>query len=282
MDFGLSFPSVELSDPGAIKEYVQGAEEIGFTQLTALEHTLGVRSSANYSPDQPIHEPLVLFAFMAALTSHIRFTNSILILPQRQAVLVARQAAEIDLLSHGRMQLGIGIGSNEDEAAGMGTDYHTRGARVDEQIDLIRQLWTQEEVSFHGKWHDVEGGLMVLPVQRPIPIIMGGGKGQRPLERIGRVADGWIVPGSSTDETLSQLETIQAAAKAAGRNPDEIKIQGRMTLAGNPEDWLEKAQNWKELGATDIVVSTARNGFTQPGQHLNLAGRFMQETVPQL
>ena len=283
MNFGISFPSVELSDPGAIKEYIQGAEELGFTQLTALEHTLGVRSSANYSPDQPIHEPMVLFAFMAAVTSRIRFTNSILILPQRQAILVARQAAEIDVLSDGRMQLGIGIGSNADEAAAMGTDYHTRGARVDEQIDLIRQLWTHEEVSFHGKWHDVEGGLMVLPVQRPIPIVMGGGKGERPLQRIGRLADGWIVPGNSPGETRSQLATIRAAAAAAGRDPNAIKIQGRLALSGgSPEDWLEKAESWKEIGATDVVVSTARSGFTQPSQHLDLAAQFMQETAPKL
>ena len=136
MEYGIAFPSMDITDPGAIREFAQGAEALGYKQLSALEHTLGVRSSRDYNPDVTMHEPMVLFGYLAGLTKTIRFSNSILILPQRQTVLVARQAAEIDALSGGRMTLGVGIGSNADEAAGMGTEYHTRGARVEEQAAL--------------------------------------------------------------------------------------------------------------------------------------------------
>jgi len=284
MDYGISFPTMDLTDPGEIRAFAQGAEALGYQQLTALEHTLGVNSSDNYTPDTTIHEPMTLFAYLAAVTKTIRFGNSILILPQRQAVLVARQAAEIDVFSGGRMTLGVGIGSNEEEATAMGTDFHTRGARVEEQIALMRALWTEREVTFHGQWHDIDSaGLTILPVQRPIPIYMGGGHGQRPLERIGRLADGWIALGSAGGQVSDQITAIRASATATGRDPGSIVIQGRMSLVtGNPEDWIERAQAWSAMGATSLVVNTGRGGLTDVSQHLELAERFMQDTAPQL
>lgn len=284
MDYGLAFPSAEISDPGAIREFAQGAEALGYKQITALEHTLGVRSSKAYNPDVPIHEPMVLFGFMAAITTKIRLANSILIMPQRQTVLVARQAAEIDVLSEGRMTLGIGIGSNADEAAGMGTDYHTRGARVEEQIELMRALWTQRELTFHGKWHDIEnGGLMVLPKQQPIPVFMGGGHGPKPLERIGRLADGWIALGSAGPDVSTQIAAIRESSVAAGRAKDAVAVQGRMSLVdGSPEDWIERAQGWQNLGATNLVVTTGKGGLTSVDQHLALAEQFINDTAPKV
>jgi len=284
MDYGISFPTMDLTDPGEIREFAQGAEALGYGQLTALEHTLGVKSSDNYSPDTSIHEPMTLFAYLAGVTKTIRFGNSILILPQRQTVLVARQAAEIDVLSGGRMTLGIGIGSNEEEAAALGTDFHNRGARVDEQVALMRELWTKREVTFHGQWHDIDNaGLTILPMQQPIPIYMGGGHGQKPLERIGRLADGWIALGSAGGQVSDQIATIRASATAAGRDPSDIAIQGRMSLVtGNLEDWIERAQAWEAMGATNLVVNTGRGGLENVGQHLELAERFMQDVIPQL
>jgi probable F420-dependent oxidoreductase len=284
MEYGIAFPSMDITDPGAIKEFAQGAEALGYQQITALEHTLGVRSSDNYSPDVSIHEPMVLFGFLAAVTEKIRFSNSILILPQRQTVLVARQAAEIDALSGGRITIGVGIGSNADEAAGMGTDYHTRGARVEEQIELMRALWTQRELTFHGKWHDIEnGGLMVMPVQQPIPVFMGGGHGPKPLERIGRLADGWIALGSAGPDVSTQIAAIRESSAAAGRPENAVAIQGRMTLVnGSPEDWIERAQGWQNLGASHLIVNTGRGGLTDVGQHLELAERFINDTLPNI
>jgi probable F420-dependent oxidoreductase len=284
MEYGIAFPSMDITDPGAIREFAQGAEALGYKQLSALEHTLGVRSSRDYNPDVTMHEPMVLFGYLAGLTKTIRFSNSILILPQRQTVLVARQAAEIDALSGGRMTLGVGIGSNADEAAGMGTEYHTRGARVEEQIELMRALWTQRELSFHGKWHDIEnGGLMLLPVQQPIPLFMGGGHGPKPLERIGRLADGWIALGSAGPDVSSQIAAIKESSVAAGRSADAVAVQGRVSLiTGSPEDWIERAQGWKNLGASHLVVNTGRGGLTSVGQHLELAERFMNDTAPKV
>ena len=277
MDFGISFPSMEISGPEAVKEFVQGAEELGFSQLTTLEHTLSVRISANYSPDQAIHEPMVLFGFMAAVTSRIRLTNSILILPQRQAVVVARQAAEIDVLSGGRMQVGIGIGSNADEAAGMGTDFHTRGARVDEQIELMRLLWTQDVVNYQGRYHKVtHAGINPLPVQKPIPIWIGGGA-PKVVERIGRLADGWFPqfqPDSAGQEQIAQMREF---AKAAGRDPSAIGIEGRVSFGdGNPDTWNKAAAAWDEAGATHLSVNTMRAGLQGPDQHIDAIRRFKE------
>ena len=284
MEYGIAFPSMDITDPGAIKEFVQGAESLGYKQISALEHTLGVRSSDNYSPDVRIHEPMVLFGFMAAVTTKIRFSNSILILPQRQTVLVARQAAEIDALSEGRVTLGIGIGSNADEAAGLGTNFHNRGARVEEQIELMRLLWTQRELTFHGKWHDIKnGGLMVMPTQQPIPLFMGGGHGPKPLERIGRLADGWIALGSAGPDVSSQIAAIRESSAAAGRPADAVDVQGRMSLVnGSPEDWIERAQGWQNLGAKHLIVNTGRGGLTDVGQHLKLAEHFITDAASRI
>jgi len=281
MEYGIAFPTMELTDPGEVREFAQAAEALGYEQITALEHTIGVRSSDTYTPDRPIHEPMVLFGFLAAVTKSIRFTNSILILPNRQAQLVARQAAEIDVLSGGRMNVGVGIGSNEDEAVSMGADYHNRGARVEEQIALMRELWTKQEVSFHGQWHHVEGGLTLLPKQRPIPLFMGGGHGTRPLQRIGRLADGWIALGSAGPDVSSQIATIREASLAAGRAEDAVAIQGRTSIVrGNAEDWMEAARGWKDLGASHLVVNTGRGGLKGVAAHLKAAERFMREAAP--
>ncbi len=279
MKIGISFPTIELQDPKEIKEFAQGAEQLGFHHLTALEHTLGVRTSASYRPEVPIHEPMTLFAFIAAVTQTIQFANSILILPQRQVVVVARQAAEIDFLSGGRMRLGIGLGSNKEEAIGLGSDFHTRGARVEEQIAVMRALWTQDIVNFEGEWHRiVDGGLTVLPVQRPIPVWIGGGHGRRPLERIGRLADGWVAGSAAQGEAESQLEIIRNASEAAGRSREAVQVQGRMPLAGgSADDWAAAAERWRELGASHLAVNTSRAGFASAAEHLGLAERFMRE-----
>ncbi len=279
MKIGISFPTIELQDPEAMKEFAQGAEQLGFHHMTALEHTLGVRTSGNYKPDVRIHEPMVLFAFLSAVTRTIQFANSILILPQRQAVVVARQAAEIDALSGGRMRLGIGLGSNEEEAIGLGSDFHTRGARVEEQIAVMRALWTEDVVNFEGRWHRIiDGGLTVLPVQRPIPIWIGGGHGKRPLERIGRLADGWVASSSAQGAAEEQLDTIRNASAAAGRPRDAVQVQGRMPLVGgSAAEWTSAAERWRELGATHLAVNTSRGGFTTAAEHLALAERFMDE-----
>lgn len=281
MHIGLQFPTSEIGrDPGAIREFVQGVEALGFHHLTALEHVLGTASVRGqggraYSPELPIHEPLVTFGFIAAVTSRIELVTSILVLPQRQTVLVARQAAEVDVLSGGRLRLGIGVGWNRDEYEGMGADFRTRGQRVEEQVEVLRLLWTDPVVSYQGKWHTLhEAGITVLPAQRPIPIWMGGSN-EHVLHRIGRLADGWMA-GGEYDE--ARMETIRNAAREAGRDPGSIGVQARTSLTNStPEQWRRDIELWRGKGATHLVAGTSGKGLS-PNQHLQLAERYLRET----
>ena len=191
---GISLPVRELeNDLAGIRDFARTAEELGFTHLRIPD--MVIRPGGGH-----LHEPLTLLSWVAALTSTIELVPSVIILPVRQTVLVAKQAAELDLLSGGRLRLGVGVGRSPEEYAALGQDYGTRGRRCDEQIELLRLLWTQDEVTFEGQWDHVEGaGINPLPVQRPIPIWIGpGGGGQAPavLRRVGRLADGWfaIIP----------------------------------------------------------------------------------------
>ncbi|HEX9921222.1 MAG TPA: LLM class F420-dependent oxidoreductase, partial [Anaerolineae bacterium] len=182
MKLGVVFPQTEIGhDPAMIKDYVQTAEGLGYAYLLAYDHVLGA------NPDRPggwqgpytyrdsFHEPLVLYGYLAGLTQTIEFVSGILILPQRQTVLVAKQAAQVDLLSGGCLRLGVGIGWNAVEFEALGQDFHTRGKRIEEQVTLLRELWTKPLVTFEGAGHTISAaGLNPLPVQRPIPIWFGG------------------------------------------------------------------------------------------------------------
>lgn len=280
MQIGIAFPTLELTDPRQVRDFAQEAEHLGFGFLTALEHTLGTRALREggqdaYTPDMFIHEPMVLFGYLAGLTERIEFVSSILILPQRQTALVARQAAEVDHLSGGRLRLGVGLGNSDVEATGLGTDFHTRGARIEEQVEVMRALWTQRELTYHGRWHHLENsGLTVLPVQQPIPVWFGGGGSARTLERIGRIGDGWIATGPAPE----RIAAIRAAAVAAGRAADAVGIQGRFTVTGGePEAWRAEVERWRELGTTHLTVNTRGTGSDQAVAHLRVAERFLKE-----
>src|SRR5215468_7579817 len=226
MEIGAIFPQTELSaDPGAIREFVQAVEAMGYTNLFVADHVLGADtrfhhhpSLASYSYKSVVHEPLTLLGYVAALTTRITLATGILILPQRQTALVAKQAAEIDVLSGGRLRLGIGVGWNQVEYEALNQDFHTRGRRSAEQVAVLRALWTQEVVDFHGRWHHIShAGINPLPVQRPIPVWFGGGRpGVEPvIERIGRLADGWFpqfAPDAVGRETLERMHGYARAA----------------------------------------------------------------------
>jgi probable F420-dependent oxidoreductase len=280
MQLGIAFPTLELTDPRQVRAFAQEAERLGFGYLTALEHTLGTWPNRPdgrdaYTPDMFIHEPLVLFGYLAGLTERIELVTSVLILPQRQAVVVARQAAEVDHLSGGRLRLGVGLGNSAVEAEGVGSDFSTRGARVEEQVAVMRALWTQREVTFHGRWHHIErAGLTVLPDRQPIPVWFGGGGSARTLERIGRIGDGWIATGPAAE----RIAAIRAAAVAAGRPAGAVGIQGRFTLTGaEPEAWRYEVAQWGALGATHLTVNTRGAGSDKAAVHLRTAERFLRE-----
>ena len=285
MRLGVVFPQLEITaDPGAVRDYAQTAEALGYTHLVVYDHVVGADRSVRpdwrgtYDLHSLFHEPFVLFGYLAGLTQRLELVTGILILPQRQTVLVAKQSAEVDVLTRGRFRLGIGVGWNEVEYQALNESFGNRGKRSEEQIDLLRALFTQESVTFHGRWHHVEAaGINPLPVQRPIPIWLGG-HSEAAVKRVARIGDGWL-PQRSPDEVRPTIEQIRAYAREAGRDPSTIGIEGRFSIAGTtPEDWAEVVEKWKDVGATHLSVNTMGAGLRSPQEHIEAIQRFW-ETV---
>ncbi|MGJ6968981.1 LLM class F420-dependent oxidoreductase [Streptosporangium sp. G11] len=274
MRIGVVFPQTEIgADAGAVRAYAQGAEELGFRHLVAYDHVVGADPEVHqgwkgvYDIESTFHEPMVLFGYLAALTS-LELVTAIIILPQRQTVLVAKQAAEVDLLSGGRLRLGVGLGWNKVEYEALGQDFGSRGKRAEEQVQLMRRLWTERSVTFEGTYDRVTGaGLAPLPVRRPIPIWFGG---QSPpaYRRTGRLADGWfpqVPPGPTLDEAKAMVEE---AAVQAGRDPSALGMEGRVGWTGDAEELDDLARRWRESGATHLAVSTMNAGLRSVDDHL--------------
>lgn len=294
MQLGAIFPQTELGpDPGAIRDFVQAVEGMGYDHIFVADHVLGADphfhthpSLASYSHTSVVHETLTLLGYMAAITSKLLLATGILILPQRQTALVAKQAAEIDVLSGGRLRLGIGVGWNEVEFEALRQDFHTRGRRCAEQVAVMRALWTQEVVDFHGEWHHIShAGLNPLPVQRPIPIWFGVGGRQNALppesvlRRIGRLADGWCPNIPTNDEGQAIVTRVHQYAREAGRDPSTMPLEGRVRVAGkNPEGWLQDVHAWVTLGANHIIAEARGGNYAFPHQHVDVLQRF-KDTV---
>jgi probable F420-dependent oxidoreductase len=275
---GVTFPQNEFSgDAGAIKEFAQTIEGLGFSSFLAYDHVLSADASSRpgfsgaYDLTDPFHEIFVLFGFVAAITERVELVSGVLILPQRQTALVAKQAAEVDILSNGRLRLGIGVGWNEVEFEGLGMDFSTRGARSEEQIHLLRRLWTEDTLSFEGRWDRIDrAGIVPLPVQRPIPIWIGGYV-EAARERAGRLADGYFPRGDVKPDAngRAMFERLRGYAAEAGRDPGSIGIHMQFPVgSGSPDEWRARRNAWKEVGVTDLSVNTMRAGFTTPAQHL--------------
>ena len=296
MEVGAIFPQTEIgTDLGAIRTFVQAIEELGYDHIFIADHVLGADpqvhrhpSLARYSYKSVVHEPLTLMAYLAAITTRITLATGILILPQRQTALVAKQAAEVDVLSGGRVRLGIGVGWNEVEYEALGQDFHNRGSRCEEQIAVMRALWTQEVVNFHGRWHRIaHAGLNPLPVQQPIPIWLGIGGRQtaRPpdvaLRRVGRLADGWS-PNMPTNEAGQAIVAqVHRYAGEAGRDPARLPLEGRVWIGGRPpEDWIKQVKAWQSLGATQFIAEARQGGLTFPDGHI-AAMRRLKEVIVQ-
>jgi probable F420-dependent oxidoreductase len=274
---GVTFPQTEIgADPGAVRAYAQRVEELGFRHVLVYDHVLGADPAVHqgwngpYDVDTTFHEPFVLFGYLAGLCS-LELVTGIVILPQRQTALVAKQAAEVDLLTGGRFRLGVGLGWNAVEYEALGKDFGDRGARVSEQVTLLRELWTQRSVSFDGQYERVTGaGLAPLPVQRPIPVWFGGSS-PAAYRRIGRLADGWFPqvrpgPGGGLEEAQAM---IAAAAADAGRDPSAIGMEGMVTWgSGGAEKLAAQVERWREAGATHVAVSTMRSGLGGVDGHL--------------
>jgi probable F420-dependent oxidoreductase len=274
MRIGVVFPQTELGgDVGAVRAYALRVEELGYRHVLAYDHVVGADPAVHapwngpYDVTTTFHEPFVLFGYMAAITE-LEMVTGIIILPQRQTALVAKQAAEVDLLTRGRFRLGIGLGWNAVEYEALGQDFTTRGRRVEEQVDLLRRLWTERSVSYQGSFDTVTAaGLAPLPVQQPIPVWFGG-QSERAYRRIGRLADGWfpqVTPGPELDAARTIVE--QAAAEA-GRDPARLGMDGRVSWRGSPEQIAEHAARWRDEGATHLSVNTMGAGLRTVDDHL--------------
>lgn len=292
MRIGAILPQNKLpTDPGALREWALGVEVIGLDHIVAYDHVVGADPALHphgpalrptgartggwaYSHEDSFHEPMVAFGFLAALTQ-LELVTGVLILPQRQTVLVAKQAAEVDVLSRGRLRLGVGLGWNGVEYEALGEDFGTRGRRIEEQVSLLRRLWTEPVVTFAGEHHSVTGaGLNPMPVQRPIPIWMGTRAHGPALRRTGRMADGWITMEGPGPVLTEAWATVRREAEAAGRDPAGIGLEGRITtLDGDTGRMRAEADQWRKIGATHLSLLTLGSGVEPPSAHLDRLGR---------
>lgn len=287
MQIGVVFPQTEIgSDPSIIRDYAQTAEGLGYTHVVAYDHVLGANTehrpdwTGPYTSETMFHEPFVLFSYLAGIAPKLGFLTGVLVLPQRQTALVAKQAAEVDILSGGKLRLGVGVGWNYVEYEALGEDFHTRGKRIEEQIMLLRALWTEPVIDFQSHWHRVpEAGINPLPVQRPIPIWIGG-HSDPVLRRTAQMADGWL-PQSKPDDTARQtLEKLRNYAQEAGRDPSTIGIEARLNLRDqNPDAWRALVQGWQELGASYIGVNTMGMGLASPRAHIEMIEKVWRELL---
>ncbi|MEX2247559.1 MAG: LLM class F420-dependent oxidoreductase [Dehalococcoidia bacterium] len=284
MRIGAIFPQIEIgSDPAVIRDYVQAVEGMGYDHLLAYDHVLGAHPShfegsfrPPYTHESLFHEPMVLFGYLAAVTSRIELATGIVILPQRQTVLVAKQATEVDILSGGRLRLGVGIGWNHVEFEALGEDFKTRGRRVGEQIALMRRLWCEQLVDFEGKYHTVrQAGLNPLPVQRPIPVWMGA-MTEPALRRAARIADGWYPQFRADARGAETIERVRGWVREAGRDAAAFGVEGRIGLLNTPEaEWAAALEGWRVVGASHVSVNTMGAGLASPRDHIDALRRFI-------
>lgn len=287
MRIGVVFPQTELGgDVGAVRAYGERIDELGFAHILAYDHVVGADPAVHdgwngpYDVTTTFHEPFVMFGYLAAVTS-VELVTGIIILPQRQTALVAKQAAEVDLLTGGRFRLGVGLGWNTVEYEALGQDFSTRGKRLDEQIELLRRLWTETTVTHAGSFDRVTGaGLAPLPVQRPIPVWVGA-VAEPALRRVGRLADGWfpqVPPGPKLDAARA---VVHRAATDAGRDPAAIGIEGRISWGEAGVDELVKhAARWRDAGATHLAVNTMGAGLGSVDGHLAVLAQAGEALAP--
>lgn len=296
MKLGAVFPQLEIgSDPAAIARYARELERMGFDHMVIYDHVLGA------DPDRPggwtgpytfrsqFHEPFVLYGYLAAITTRLELATAVIILPQRQTALVAKQAAEVDVLTKGRFRLGVGVGWNEVEYGALNEDVRTRGRRIEEQIELMRKLWTEPIVDFTGRWHRIpRAGLNPLPVQRPIPIWMGGGykstlsstaraEGivETALKRIAKVADGWFTHVQPGDEGAAGIARFRELVRGAGRDPRTVGLEGRVNaFRVKPEEWPREVGWWRRMDATHVELNTMAAKYASLDEHLEALARF--------
>ena len=273
---GVTFPQTEIgADPGGVRAYAQAAEDLGFEYVLVYDHVLGADPAAYpgwsgpYTAQTLFHEPFVLFGYLAAIAPKLAPVTGVIILPQRQAALVAKQAAEIDVLTGGRLRLGVGIGWNWVEYEGLGMNFKDRARRFEEQIALMRRLWQEPVVTFEGSHHTVTAaGINPLPVQRPIPVWIGG-SAEPALKRAAEIADGFFPQRPLEGGWAATLDKMRGWREAAGGDWSTYGIDARINAGtGTPDEWRRTAEEWRALGATHIGINTMNGGIIGVDAHI--------------
>ena len=289
MQVGVAFPQTEIgSDPIVIRDFAQAVEEMGYDHLTAIDHVLGERTPSGpahakfYTRDRMFHEPLMLFAFLAAHTSSLEFTTAILIMAQRQTALIAKQVAELDVLSGGRVRLGVGIGWNECEFEALGMNFRDRVRRSEEQVEVLRKLWSEDLVTFHGEWHTLNDvGINPVPIQRPIPVWFGAFQAPA-IRRLAKIGDGWLLNPRlpATDEGRAEIEMMWGFAEEFGRDPADIGLEATVLAeSGGSQEWAAEAAIWQDYGCSHVTFRTLDCGLESIDDHLEAMRRF-SEAIP--
>ena len=281
MNIGVVFPQTEIgSDPAVVKDFAQAVEALGYSHLLVFDHVLGADPNreggwtGTYDKDTQFHEPFVLFGYLAGVTDRIELVTGVLILPQRQTALVAKQAAEVDILSGGRLRLGVGTGWNQVEYEALNEDFHNRGRRQAEQVDVLRRLWADEVVDYRGKWHRIDRASINPRPGRAIPIWFGG-RHPAMLRRMARLGDGWFPLLAPGDELTGLLAQVKDDIRAAGRDPAAFGVEGFTNYAnGDPDRWRRQVDGWKAAGATHVSLRTMNAGLASPRDHIEAIRRY--------
>ena len=282
MKIGAVLPHNEIgTDPGALRAYAQGLDEMGISNLLIYDHVLGADPDrpggfkGAYDKDVAFHEPLTTFAFIAAITTRLNMMSAVMILPQRQAALVAKQAAEVAILSGNRFQLGVGIGWNKLEYQALEIPFRRRGDRLGEQVDLMRKLWTEDSLSFEGEFHTVDLASINPRPTELIPVWFGG-SAPGAIERCAVMGNGWIPLGSPNDSSRDRIEAIRQHRAAVGLTMDDFGIQAQAQYAGgDPDRWRSHAEKWRDLGCTHLAIATHNAGPTDVDGHLSRIGEYL-------
>lgn len=280
MNIGATFPQTQIGrDPERISTYARAVEDLGYRHILAYDHVLGANPDhpefqGGYDYEDQFHEPLTLFGHLAAITEAADLVTGVLNLSQRQTALVAKQAAEVDVLSSGRFKVGAGTGWNQFEYEALGRSMENRGERIEEQIFVLRRLWTENLVSFDGEYHTLSSvGLNPRPVQQPVPIWLGG-SADVVLRRVARIGDGWIPMAPPPDELASKLDRLESYLDDEGRSLDDLRIVQFLNLETvDPERWVDRASAFEDVGATDLSINTMRLDLSSVDEHIETLGR---------
>ncbi len=282
MKIGVVFPQYEFpNDPLAIKDFAQTAEDLGFHHILAYSHVLGANPDrpggwhGPYTHQHAFQEPMLLFSYLAGLTQKLQFMTGIIILPQRQTALFAKQAATLDLLCGGRLRLGVALGWNEVEYTALNKDFHNRGKRFEEQVQLLRLLWTKPLVTFEGQWHNIpDAGLNPMPIQQPIPLWFGG-HADPVLRRVAKMGDGWLPNYRTAEDAEKALTRLKNDLADEGRTLADIGMEPRLHFGdGDQDKWQTVSSGWHEAGATHLTVNSMGAGFKTAKEHITAIKAF--------